>query len=104
MNNLARVRKLPADAKRSVEDQPTDVAQFDYACAAELFPTRSAKMRGGTGYKRFAKAADAIRFAVEVLPAQHLPGTYMEVDEKRFSGAGIRSLYDSARYPHKRAR
>jgi hypothetical protein len=96
-------RKTPADAKRAVEDQPTDVAGFDYSCAAELFPTRSLKSRGGgMGYRRFARAAEAIRFAVEELPAAYLPGTYLEVDEKRFSGAGIRALYDSTRYPLKR--
>jgi len=80
-----------------------DQATFDYDNEAELFPTRSRKSRRQPiGYRRFSRAADAIRFAIEELPADLLIGAYLEVDEKRFDGNGIRELYESDAYPLRR--
>jgi hypothetical protein len=77
---------------------------FDFSTAAELF---SAKMnqksrRQLLGYRRFARAADAIRFAMEDLPPQLLVGTYLEVDEARYEHKQIRRLYESDGYPLER--
>ena len=73
---------------------------FDYDTAAELFPARGrAFSRLASGYRRFERAADAIRFAIEELPAKRLLGAFLQVDEARFDSNGIRRLYDSAAYP-----
>src|SRR5262249_6740068 len=65
-------------------------------CLRLQFPNRG--MRGRpVGYRRFVRAAEAIRFAIEKLPAQALLGAWLEVT--RFDAAGIRSLYKHADYP-----
>jgi hypothetical protein len=79
------------------------MAAFDYNAEAELFPNRG--MRGRPiGYRRFNRAADAIRFAIEELPPQALVGAWLEVSEERFDAAGIRRLYDRPDYPLDRRR
>ena len=78
------------------------MSAFDYNAEAELFPSRAVQ-RQPVGYKRFTRAADAIRFAIEELPAQALVGAWLEVDEKRFNAADIRRLYEHADYPLQRS-
>ena len=77
------------------------MVEFDYYAAAELFPTRRRRSSGrqSFGYKRFAQASQAIRFAIEDLPAECLVGAFLEVDERRYSSDDIRRLYQSAEYP-----
>ena len=82
---------------------------FDYNIVAELVPIKndsellSGKSRRHrrypVGYGRFARAAEAIRFAIEELPPELLPDACLEVGEKIFDRDGIRRLYDSEEYP-----
>ena len=76
------------------------MAEFDYDATAELFPTRRRlPRRQSFGYKRFARAAHAIRFAMEDMPPASLVGAFLEVDEQRYGSDDIRRLYESADYP-----
>lgn len=76
------------------------MAEFDYSAAAELFPTLGRRRkREPFRYARFARAAEAIRFAMEDLPRESLAGAFLEVDEQRYGSADIRRLYQSAEYP-----
>ena len=77
--------------------------KFDYQAFAELFPTPNRKIPTKVKYRRFERAADAIQFAIEQLPAPLLLGAFIEVDERRLGYKDIRELYDSADYPLKRA-
>ena len=73
---------------------------FDYGTEAELFPSKARKSKPHCfGYKRFDRAAEAIRFAIEELPPALLVGAYLEVDEERYNDRAIRQLYESVDYP-----
>jgi len=77
--------------------------RFDYGLPAELF---MGKRKGGArqrlGYRRFATAADAIRFAVEDFPAVRTLGAWMQVGDARFDSDDIQRLYESDKYPLRR--
>src|ERR1700704_6471629 len=76
------------------------MASFSYKTSAELFPAAiRKKKRAGFAYRRFDTAAEAVRFAIEELPADSLNGAYLQVEEARFDQNGIRTLYDSAEFP-----
>ena len=76
---------------------------FDYGLPAELFMT---KRKGGARSRlisrRFATAAEAIRFAVEDFPTIRALGAWMQVGNERFNGEDIHRLYQSQDFPLRR--
>ena len=76
---------------------------FDYGLPAEIF---MAKRKGGARSRpisrRFATAAEAIRFAVEDFPPIRALGAWMQVGNERFDGEDIHRLYKSHLFPLQR--
>jgi len=73
---------------------------FDYGMEAGLFSCKGPKFRPKSlGYKRFARAADAIRFAMEDISADMLRGCSLEVGDTVYAGLEIRNLYENVDYP-----
>jgi len=74
------------------------MASFDYNAPAELFLAKPA--RGSrTKYWRFATAAEALRYAVEVLRTPKAFGAWLEVGDERFNSSEIQRLYEGDDYP-----
>jgi Arc/MetJ-type ribon-helix-helix transcriptional regulator len=68
---------------------------FDYNAPAELFLAKRTKNRR-ENYRRFATAAEAIRYAVEDLRTR---GAWLEVGDERFNSTEIQRLYEAADFP-----
>jgi hypothetical protein len=77
---------------------------FDYDSPAELFVSKHKGIgrRATPRYRRFATAAEAIRFAVEEMPALRTLGAWMQVGDERFDSDEIYRLYESSDYPLQR--
>ena len=71
---------------------------FDYNAPAELFLAKRTKSRRAK-YRRFATAAEAIRYAVEDLPSLRALGAWLQVGDERFSSDDIQRLYEDSDYP-----
>ena len=71
---------------------------FDYNAPAELFLAKCPKS-SRENYRRFATAAEAIRYAVETLRTPKAFGAWLEVGDERFNSAEIQGLYEAADYP-----
>jgi hypothetical protein len=80
------------------------MSSFDYKAPAELFLSKPAK-GSRTKYRRFATAAEALRYAVEDLRIPKAFGAWLEVGDERFSSSEIQRLYEADDYPlRKRSR
>jgi hypothetical protein len=75
---------------------------FMYEASAELFPSRRYAKTAREQYRRFRTAAEAIQFIMEEVPSSWLNGSLLEVNERRYDGAGIRRLYEANDYPLQR--
>jgi Arc/MetJ-type ribon-helix-helix transcriptional regulator len=71
---------------------------FDYNAPAELFLAKRTKS-SREKYRRFATAAEAIRYAVEDLRTPRAFGTWLEVGDERFNSNEIQRLYEASDYP-----
>jgi hypothetical protein len=75
-------------------------APFDYGAEAELFSGAARPSRHQLlGYRRFASAAEALRFAIEELAPGALAGAALEVGDQRFGIHDMRRLYEASDYP-----
>jgi hypothetical protein len=78
---------------------------FDYGLPAELFMSKhKVRARQRLGYRRFATAAEAIRFAVEEFPAIRTLDAWLQVGDERFDSEDIHRLYQRDDYPLRRRR
>lgn len=84
--------------------EPMDA--FKYTSPGELFYPRASNFhkRPGMSYRRFATAAEALRFAIEGMPPPILQGCYIEVEGERYHSGQMREFYDSTDYPLARLR
>jgi hypothetical protein len=71
---------------------------IDYNAPAELFLAKRTK-RSRENYRRFATAAEAIRYAVETLRTPRAFGAWLEVGDERFNSIEIQRLYEASDYP-----
>ena len=71
---------------------------FDYNAPAELVLSKRAK-DGRIKYRRFATAAEALRYAVEELRTPQAFSAWLEVGDERFNSIEIRRLYEADDYP-----
>ena len=71
---------------------------FDYNAPAKLFLAKRTK-NSRDKYRRFATAAEAIRYAVETLRTPKAFGAWLEVGDERFGSSAIQCLYEAPDYP-----
>jgi hypothetical protein len=77
----------------------------DYFLEASLYYSKGANpKRKALTFRRFVRAAEAIRFAVEELTPKLLDGCTLEINDTHYFGREIRPLYDDSVFPLSRSR
>jgi hypothetical protein len=74
------------------------MSPFDYNGPAELFLSKPAK-GSRWKYRRFATAAEALRYAIEDLRTPRAYGGWLQVCDERFNSTDIERLYEALRKP-----
>lgn len=73
---------------------------INFDALAEFYLPKGRRHRNAPlTYKRFERAAEAVRYALEEVPPDQLVGAFLEVEDDRFDSKGIRALYESDEYP-----
>tara|TARA_R100000365_G_C2670478_1_gene19896 strand:- start:160 stop:408 length:249 start_codon:yes stop_codon:yes gene_type:complete len=80
------------------------IANLDWTEPAELYAQSGAFHGRNARYFRFSSAAEAIRFAIEDMPAAALRSMAVESGDNRYEGNEIRALYDAQDYPLERTK
>jgi hypothetical protein len=77
---------------------------FNYDRPGELYYPKPSGLRQHSGikFRRFHTAAEAIRFAVENIPAPMLSGCYLEGGGLRYDASELQKLYEGAEFPLER--
>lgn len=75
------------------------MTKFDYDAPAELFTGRSIRGSRSVRYHRFDSGAEALRFAMETMPREHLLAAVLKIDEIRYRHGDIQRFYEAKAYP-----
>ena len=76
---------------------------FDYNAPAGLFLSKVAK-GSRIKYRRFARAAEALRFVIEELRTHQPFDAWLEVGDDRFDSSEIQRLYEAVDYPLRKSK
>ncbi|MEQ1902368.1 MAG: hypothetical protein ABL866_16745 [Devosia sp.] len=79
-------------------DAEDDTIDRDYETEAELFAVQRQGRKRDLFYRRFDSAAEAMRFAVEEMPAT-ASNLVLETEFGRFDAATIRRMYAADAFP-----
>lgn len=73
--------------------------QFDFSAPADVYAATGLKRPQKVIFRKFPTGAEALRYAMEVLPAEALKRAIVESDVARLEAAEIATLYRSPSYP-----